>query len=184
MQFGKVSCPVTSLFTLNQLLKNPLSEFFALKPSTEELVLHSQTNLDVPFSVYINFLINVDIQINTSEQYFRHGSVQLVFVILYRWFLVCTVCSFSDSPVLTLNPIFPQPTRLQDRFDELLQHCCVQYLQCSSLPWYDIRDLKMQRRRQQWECQKSNGLRLAKQQLYMCITLSGTFLCHHSMTTT
>ena len=67
MQFGKVGCPVTSLFTLNQLLKNPLSEFFALKPSTEELVLHSQTNLDVPFSVYINFLINVDIQINTSE---------------------------------------------------------------------------------------------------------------------
>ena len=74
MQFGKVGCPVTSLFTLNQLLKNPLSEFFALNPSTEELVLHSRTNLDVPFSLYINFLINVDIQINTSEQYFRHAS--------------------------------------------------------------------------------------------------------------
>ena len=67
MQFGKVGCPVTSLFTLNQLLKNPLSEFFALNPSTEELVLHSRTNLDVPFSLYINFLINVDIQINTCE---------------------------------------------------------------------------------------------------------------------
>ena len=40
MQFGKVGCPVTSLFTLYQLLKNPLSEFFALNPSTEELVLH------------------------------------------------------------------------------------------------------------------------------------------------
>ena len=54
------------------------------------------------------------------------------------------------------------------------------------LSWYeqnssateDNRELKQRRR------QKSNRFRLAKQQLYACITLFCTFLCRHCVTTT
>ena len=46
------------------------------------------------------------------------------------------------------------------------------------------RDLKIRRRRRQRELQKNNRLRLAKQQLCMCITLFCTFLCRYCTTTT
>ena len=39
--------------------------------------------------------------------------------------------------------------------------------------------IKQRRRRRQRERQKSNRFRLAKQQLCMCNTLFGTFLCRH-----
>ena len=109
MQFGKVGCPVTSLFTLNQLLKNPLSEFFALKPSTEEAVLQTQTNLDVPFSLYINFLINVDIQINIL---LSNTLDMLVFVILYSWFLSLNCLQFQYSTNFDPQPNIPMANKI------------------------------------------------------------------------
>ena len=47
-----------------------------------------------------------------------------------------------------------------------------------------IRELKQRRRRRQQERQKSNRIRLAKQQLCTCITLFCTFLCRRCTTTT
>ena len=48
----------------------------------------------------------------------------------------------------------------------------------------DNRELKQRRRRRQRERQKSNWLRLVKQQLCTCITLFYTFLCRRCTTTT
>ena len=48
----------------------------------------------------------------------------------------------------------------------------------------DNRELKQRRRRRQRERQKSNRFRLAKQQLYACITLFCTFPSRHCLTTT
>ena len=47
-----------------------------------------------------------------------------------------------------------------------------------------VGELKQRRRRHQWERQKSNRFRLAKQQLCTCITLFCTFLYRHFTTTT
>ena len=47
-----------------------------------------------------------------------------------------------------------------------------------------LRKLKQRRRRCEQERQKSNKFRLAKQQLFTCITLFCTFLCRHCTTTT
>ena len=47
-----------------------------------------------------------------------------------------------------------------------------------------IKELKQRRRRRQRERQKSNWFRLAKQQLFSCITLFCTFLCRQCTTTT
>ena len=49
---------------------------------------------------------------------------------------------------------------------------------------YVNRELRQRRWRRQREPQKSNGFKLAKQQLYTCITLFCTFLCRHYTTTT
>ena len=49
---------------------------------------------------------------------------------------------------------------------------------------WSIRELKQRRRRRQRERQKSNWVRLAKQQLWTCIRLFCAFLCLQCTTTT
>ena len=78
--------------------------------------------------------------------------------------------------------------RSQRLFFALMTSCAVcfdviYYLSLGSLSILN-RGLKQRRRRSHRERQKSNGLRLAKQQLGTCITIFCTFLCRHCTTTT